>query len=383
MLRFGFLRGLFAAIFGAAASTQAAAQGDADEIAALAALRPGMPAAEAEAAMGPLWRAPAPHKGGVVDVLENSHGFRLRLDRDGASGSVAFDWRFRGAVDRLRMGMSIAEARKAAPDLLIGEDRPLMRGVRDGLRDLPGGARMSVKFTLEKVNGVRLWAPGAEYDEPFAPPYPGPAGAPGAPFADANLKLVVLDGLLYGRALDLGRPEDLAAHVLGREVDMEEEGYDPIPEARDYLLRYPLDQALLDQVETLIFDGGNDIYRYIWYFWSGEDEGFDVSSLDGIALCRNLKFIQVISMIETFDIGRLEGLDRLEELSISSGFTNPEALRALPALNRLRIIDTRTYEEATTPGHPTRRLLDELKARGVSLHVAPGVWRGERPAPFN
>jgi hypothetical protein len=36
------------------------------DVAALAALRPGMPMSAVEKAMGSAWRAPAPHKGGIV-----------------------------------------------------------------------------------------------------------------------------------------------------------------------------------------------------------------------------------------------------------------------------------------------------------------------------
>lgn len=42
--------------------------------------------AKVEAAMGPAWRPPAPHKGGKIDLLENSHGFVVWIDRNGLIG---------------------------------------------------------------------------------------------------------------------------------------------------------------------------------------------------------------------------------------------------------------------------------------------------------
>ena len=235
--------------------------------AALATLRPGMPATRVAAAMGAAWRAPVAHGGGFVDMLENTHGFVVRLDRDGAIGWVRFDWRFKQAlVEGVRMGMTLAEARSAVPALAVGGDLPMMSGVREGRQLLPGGAHLRVRFTLDTVNGIWVEAPGAVFRKRTAPPYPAPTGQAGAPFADANFKLVVLSALLDAKVLDLGTPGTLAAHVLGRAVGLEEEGYEPVPGALDYLARYPLTDVLLAQVRSVVFDGGNAIYPFIQYF---------------------------------------------------------------------------------------------------------------------
>ncbi|MBK4214594.1 hypothetical protein JJJ17_01500 [Paracoccus caeni] len=351
---------------------------------ALAALRPGMPVQRVAEAMGDLWVPPAPHKGGEIDLLENSHGVVIRLDRDDVIGAITYNWRFTGApVAGFQMGMTLAKARTADPGLQIGEDQPMMRGVRFGHRQLPDGAYLNVKFTLEKVNEITIRNRTAEYREPFAPPYPAPSGEPGAPFADVNFKLVVLSSLLDAKALDLGTPEQLAQHVLGRPVDLEDEGYDLIPEVLDYLARYPLDAALLAQCREIVFDGGNEIYTFPYYFWSGEDESFDVTSLTGIEHCTNLTSTHAISMIEMVDIKDVTGLPRLERLSISVDHGNLNALRDIPSLKSFRLLDTDAYRDAMTPGHPTRTLLDELKRRGVKIYVSPTTWPGAaRPIPF-
>lgn len=349
----------------------------------LAALRPGMPARRVEEAMGSQWRAPAAFKGGVVDILQNTHGIVVRLDRDGVVGSIAYDWRFTEAsVEGLSMGMALREAEAKLPSLEVGADIPMMRGVRLGTLKLPGGAIIRVKFTLERLNGISMNNAEAEYTEPTAPPYPEPTGEQGAPFADPNFKLVVLSSLLDAKALDLGRPEDLVAHVLKRPVDLEEEGYAPIDEVIDYLARYPLPASLLDQVKSIVLDGGNEIYSYPYYFWGGDDDMFDVSSLGGIEHCRNLKSLEAISMIDRLDIQQLAPLSKLEYLSISTSFDNLGALSNLEGLQRLRLLDDEVYAQAMTPGHPTRIQFEQLKARGIVVYVSPMTWQGERPTPY-
>lgn len=51
--------------------------------------------------------------------------------------------------------------------------------------------------------------------------YPAPGDISGAPFGDPNLKLAILSSLIDKQMIDLGTPQQLAEHVLGRPVDLE------------------------------------------------------------------------------------------------------------------------------------------------------------------
>ncbi|MEO9338639.1 hypothetical protein ABFT80_14455 [Mesorhizobium sp. SB112] len=349
----------------------------------LARLRPGMSTSDVAAALGAHWRTPAPHKGGIVDTLENSHGVVVHLDKKEAIGRVSFDWRFQAIpIEGVQMGMTMDEARKALPDLEIGDDFPMMRGVREGVRKLPDGVLMRVRFTLEKINAISFSANDAEYREAYAPPYASPSGRPGAPFADVNFKLIVLSSLVERKALNLGTPQDLASHVLQRDVDLEEEGYDLMPEVLDYLARYPLTEEMLAQVDSIRFDAGNKLYRFAWHYWGGADDTFDVSDMGGIDLCPNITSVSATSMIERTDIRKLSPLAHLTHLSISTAVDNLEALRDLKALKQLRLLDNRTYADAMTPAHPTRALFEEVKTGGVTVWLGPSSWTGDRPPPF-
>ncbi|WP_245448326.1 hypothetical protein [Neorhizobium sp. T6_25] len=346
-----------------------AALNDNVDVAALAILRPGMPMAKVEAAMGSAWKPPAPHKGGKIDLLENSHGFVAWIDQDGLIGMLNYNHRFLHPVDGIAMEMKIEQVRAAMASLEIGDDLPMMRGVRMGVRRFPEGYTLRVRLTLETVNEIVFSNPEAEYPEPTEPPYPAAAGIAGAPFADPNLKLVVLSSLLDAKQIDLGSPEQLATHVLRRAVDLEHEGYEIISEARDYLERYPLTDELLAAVEEIEFDGGGTVYEYTWYFWDGEDNAFDVKDLSGIELCRNLKSFSAISMIGEVDVRTLLPFRKLESLNLSTGMNRIEALLDLPALKEVRVLNDEFYNEVTTAGTPTRRIFEALKDRGVRVWV--------------
>lgn len=209
------------------------------------------------------------------------------------------------------------------------------------------------------------------------------AGRPtGARFADVNFKLIVLSSLVEGKALDLGTPEDLASHVLQRDVDLEDEGYDLMPEVLEYLACYPLTKEMLAQVGSIGFGGGNKLYRFAWYFWGGTDDTFEVTDIGGVELCPNVTSVSATSMIDRLDIRKLTPLARLTHLSISTAFDNLEALLDMKALKQLRLLDNSTYADVMRPAHPTRALFEEMKTGGVTVRVGPTSWKGDRPPPF-
>lgn len=291
------------------------------------------------------------------------------IDRDGSIGMLNYNHRFLHPVGGIAMGMKIDQVRAAMPSLEIGDDLAMMRGVRMGVRRFAEGYTLRVRLTLETVNDIVFSNPEAEYPEPTEPPYPAAAGMVGAPFTDPNLKLVVLSSLLDGKQVDLGTPDQLATHVLGRAVDLEDEGYEIIPEALDYLVRYALADELLGSVEEIEFDGGGTVYEYAWYFWDGENDVFDVKDLSGLELCANLKSFSAISMVGKIDVRTLVAFPRLQHLRLSTGIDHIESILDLPALKEVSVLDDYIYDEVTMVGTPTRRIFETLKNRGVRVWV--------------
>jgi len=170
---------------------------------------------------------------------------------------------------------------------------------------------------FDAVYAITFRSPAAVYPAKQPVPYPAAAGEPGAPFKDPNFKLAVLSELIDAKVIDLGSPRDLAAHVLGRPVDLEAAGYEPIPAAYDYLVRYPLTPEQLAGVASLTFDGGSTIYPYVFFHWDGETAEFDIASLEGIGHCPNLTEFLVIAMTAKLDLRPLLTLPRLKKVGLA------------------------------------------------------------------
>jgi len=110
-------------------------------------------------------------------------------------------------------------------------------------------------------------------------------------FSDLNFKLLVIQELMYvqGKLLPKFEVEEFVRQHTDREIQIRKEGYEVIPEVLAYFKELPIPSSLLAQVETLGFDGGNEIYHQVYPFWDGECETFDVKSPEDIKLVPNLK----------------------------------------------------------------------------------------------
>lgn len=113
-------------------------------------------------------------------------------------------------------------------------------------------------------------------------------------FVDFNFKLVVVEALLDKDALFM---EELTSLTHRYTNDFEwYSGNGPIVEIMDYLENLTLNMSDLDKIDNLCFDGGNEIYHMLKPDWDGEDSLFDIVSVEGFQVLKNLKTVDYFSM---------------------------------------------------------------------------------------
>jgi hypothetical protein len=115
-------------------------------------------------------------------------------------------------------------------------------------------------------------------------------------FSDFNFKLVVMDAMLGQEPAFLEELEALKDEHEDAYWDSGE--YAAIPAVCEYVANLHLTQEDLDKVTDLCFDGGLEIYFYLLPDWDGEDDFFDVKSIDGWQHLKNLERVECISMID-------------------------------------------------------------------------------------
>jgi len=256
-------------------------------------LRPGVPYSDCKDILLSHWRSLKAPDEGKITLFK--FGCSVSVDINGIISKVSYFGRFpeKRVIEGLRRGMALHEVQNIFTELVeIENDED---GWRDFTQNLESGYLLTLNFCKDVLAGINIENPQAIYpkkeDFNFGQYYPTPLSEGDSLFIDGNFKLAVLSELLSRGLIDLAKPEDLASYALGRYIDFGEDeddevtGYDSIPECLDYLLHYPLTEELLAQVETVYFDGGLEIYRYICYYWDGESDEFDITSLrDGILL---------------------------------------------------------------------------------------------------
>jgi len=315
-----------------------------------------MPIATLIAVYGENWPRMSPSS---TFFFDEPMGFLVRIDIDGVIGALTFAKAFPVAVEigGLRRGMSIEEAWAARPDLADAGIAPGTTAVRLLRLMLPEGIRLEGRFLHDRMIAMELSRPGAVYERKLD--YPEPAGQAGAPFADPNFKLVVLEALSSSRKIELGPREKLAQHLLGPDYSEMIDGYQMLKPVYVWLTRYPLSAEHLAAVEELVFDAGNNIYPYAFPYWDGETDEFDVRSLDGIEQLVNLRRIDVISLLFDTDLSRLAGLSRLEHIGLGHGlYRGGETLLGLPNLKSVSCGEAAFTDAGVVPA---------LRARGVTL----------------
>ena len=65
-----------------------------------------------------------------------------------------------------------------------------------------------------------------------------------------------------------------------------------------YFAELKLERNDLDKITEICFDGGNEIYFYICPDLDGENDYFEIKSVDGYKNLKNLKSVNYISMVE-------------------------------------------------------------------------------------
>ncbi|MFE9093402.1 DUF6892 domain-containing protein [Streptomyces sp. NPDC007264] len=118
-----------------------------------------------------------------------------------------------------------------------------------------------------------------------------------AAFRDFSFKLVVVEKLMYGDKT-LTPAFSLEQHMrergvedLHRYVEENDLAFTILDEARAYFEALEIPEELLATVDELTFDGGHRVYMECAPVWDGEDDLFDVRSLDDLDLLPNLELV--------------------------------------------------------------------------------------------
>lgn len=131
-------------------------------------------------------------------------------------------------------------------------------------------------------------------------------------FKELNFKLTVINELMYIQ--EVLQPKLEVYDFIEKQRNLtsseaydiiEEEGYEIIPEVLQYFKNLEITSEMVENIEELHMDGGDEIYGQIIPFWDGEDDVFSVNSAVDAKLLPNLKSVSLLyseneSLLEDF-----------------------------------------------------------------------------------
>lgn len=109
-------------------------------------------------------------------------------------------------------------------------------------------------------------------------------------FQDFGFKLAIIQELMYHQGC-LEPKFELLEFVKGYEkriIDIDKEGYEPIPEAIQYFKDLPISKSIAANVTEIYQDGGNAVYMQLLPFGEGDEDYWDILSVEDAAHFPNL-----------------------------------------------------------------------------------------------
>lgn len=134
-------------------------------------------------------------------------------------------------------------------------------------------------------------------------------------FTDFNFKLAIIQELMYIKQLIKPKFDifEFIDYYEKREINIDEEGYKPIPEAIEYFKDLLIDSTFAEQITQIYQDGGNEIYMNITPYWDGEDDSFNIQVYEDIKHFPNLKKMTLFSNDQkVYEELKLIGIDAVQ-----------------------------------------------------------------------
>ncbi len=183
---------------------------------------------------------------------------------------------------------------------------------------------------------------------------------------DKNLQYAILDSLKQIGQFNFNI-EEFYEKMFNKKYNYDASyTWKPFKPVEDYFQSIDLNILELSKLEQLTWSPYSDLTIDIWNHYDGEDDYFDICSLDGIEICPNIKRILVESVWSVKDLKPLANLHNLEIIQIYA-YIEAESLTPLLSLERLQKIDFDGI--SFKDKQESENVVNILKSKGVDITV--------------
>jgi hypothetical protein len=199
-------------------------------------------------------------------------------------------------------------------------------------------------------------------------------------FTDLNFKLAIIHSL---REIEVLPPFDKDAfwqETFGEPYDdFAEYAYENVSEIIDYYRNFELNPKQLEQIQSvswLEFDIISDINSQ----WDGEDNFFEIQSIEGIEYCRNIEKLSLQLGLEPLpwevkkwglkktyvNLQPLKELKKLQELALEGYLQNISSILEIPSLKKIKINSCKILE-VEEKKLDLKNFLELVKKKGIKI----------------
>lgn len=181
-----------------------------------------------------------------------------------------------------------------------------------------------------------------------------------------NLQLALLDNLMEDGVIQRFDRNAFFLKYRSEPFDPNcDYNFEPLPDVEAYLLRIELKDSDLAQLTAVSVDPGQRLQQDIFPQWDGEDNYFDVPSLEGLQRCTNAKQLH-LELFPPNDPGDIEALRRMpgvENITFNGGVLDDLGpLDAIACLRKVEFLVTRIKDT-----QENRIILENLRRRGCKV----------------
>lgn len=182
---------------------------------------------------------------------------------------------------------------------------------------------------------------------------------------DKNLKFAILDNLITNGDFYFDREEFFQNNP---EIDSADYEYSACKLLEDYFENIALESSKLQSLDEFSWGISAEIISSIWKHYDGEDDYFDISSLEGLENCPNITEIFFEYCWNVRDLSPLNKLKKLQEITIYSNeieVNSLEPLAKLPNLKKIQFEGLKFKDQAETD-----KIVEILKSKGVEVDIS-------------
>ncbi len=184
---------------------------------------------------------------------------------------------------------------------------------------------------------------------------------------DTNLRYAILEALKTEKQFSFDKEIFFEKILKKKYKDSASYNYEPYEPIEKYFQSIDINKYSLEKVKCLTWSSSSSIVFDIFGQYDGEDDYFNIKSLDGIEICPNIERINIQYVWSVKDMSSLINLKKIKDITV---FSTKLEVNSLKPILELLLLESVCLEGLVFKDqNETNSVISELKRRGVDVKI--------------